>query len=106
MAGIDWTAAYRAQISRQTFLTTATVAVGFSTLLTACGGEDDNDAPDATATTSGAGGSTTGATPSAAESSGTTPSTGDGEAKQGGTLRMGFFRSEIITLDPALVNIG
>ncbi len=106
MAGIDWTTAYRTRLSRRMFLATATNVAGIPTLLAACGGEDDE--PDATATTStsGAAGVTPPASASATAPAVETPASDDGEAKQGGTLRMGFYRGEIITLDPALVNIG
>jgi len=84
MAAIDWSVLSGPRVSRRTMMKIAAAsgAVGFANRLT---GLDAAGAP-----------RSTGASATAFRQ----------EAKQGGTLRLGFGLSQIPTLDPAQINVG
>ncbi|MDP9355396.1 MAG: hypothetical protein M3R02_08965, partial [Chloroflexota bacterium] len=84
MAAIDWSVLSGPRVSRRTMMKIAAAsgAVGFANRLT---GLDAAGAPRSTAVS---------------------PTALRQEAKQGGTLRLGFGISQIPTLDPAQVNLG
>lgn len=121
MAGkIDWSVLSGPYVSRRTMmkLAAATGSLPFASWLAACGGDDDDDDGEAAieGDSSGAEEETTtpeteeGAATPASQVSGTaapTTSGGSGEAKVGGTLRLGFGQlTEIPDLNPSTVNLG
>lgn len=98
MKRLDWRVLSGPRVSRRTLMQVAIAsgAFGFAQWLSACagGGATPTAAPAAGATPQAAPPTPSGATPAAAA----TPA---GEARRGGTLRLGFGIGQILTLDPA-----
>ena len=103
MKRFDWRVLSGPRVSRRTLMqmALATGAVGFAQWLSACAGGQATPtaAPAAGATPQAVTPTPSGATPAAAA----TPA---GEARRGGTLRLGFGIGQILTLDPAQVTQG
>ena len=121
MTHIDWSVLSGPKVSRRTMMKLAGVsgAVAYANWLAACGSDDDGgDDADPTNTTAAAPGGSTEPSEGAATETGdatptegdspeaTAPAGGEGEAKTGGTLTMGFHIQQVLTLDPPQVNLG
>lgn len=103
MKRLDWRVLSGPRVSRRTLMqmAMATGALGFAQWLSACAGGE------ATPTAAPAAGTTPQA--ALATPSGPTPATAAtpaGEARRGGTLRLGYGIGQILTLDPAQVTQG
>lgn len=124
MSEVDWSVLSGSFVSRRTMLKLALASgsVGLAAWLSACGTAPATSAP-ATSVPAGTGGGAPTAAPTQASGSAPTPAptkaSGGASAaasptaasaaaavKRGGTLKLGFVRDQILTLDPAQVNLG
>lgn len=115
MGRLHWYALNDHRVSRRALmkLMAAGGSIGLVGLLAACGEDDDDDPAGATdddeLTDDESTDDESDETSEPSDDEETTSesdSEDEEEIKRGGTLRLGFYRDQILTLDPAIVNIG